>query len=306
MNNIDKEKDSENVIQEQIDQEKSIDSEKSSCDNSETAENSEKCSLKDLITQVMEMEIEEENEDRSSESKGQGQETVVGNAGDQAEDKSIEEKLWEKYQTRTANKLTSSEKDSCETEAGKEEASSGQNMEELKEDSLENEGNKSPELLSSANQGNCEITLSPKEPFTATTTTDGHVHIHYESNNINAFSSFNYWRPPLPDIDLDLDLVNGKPTNIHVTAKVKDSTQCKVFSTEVDVSVTKNEELGNQVVVSSEEEQSGNVRIHTASVSTVSDESENVANIGSTHVIGQNINESTLAVVNGVVQGELN
>lgn len=39
------------------------------------------------------------------------------------------------------------------------------------------------------------------------------------------------------------------------------------------------------------------VRIHTASISTVSEES--VSNIGSTHVLGQNLNE----VMDGVVHG---
>lgn len=46
------------------------------------------------------------------------------------------------------------------------------------------------------------------------------------------------------------------------------------------------------------------VKIHTASVSTVSDaDEETVSNIGSTHVLGQNMGEPTLAVVDGVVQG---
>ncbi|PVD20606.1 hypothetical protein C0Q70_18762 [Pomacea canaliculata] len=132
------------------------------------------------------------------------------------------------------------------------------------------------------------------------------VHVHLDN-----FNTFQYWRQPLPEVDIDFDLINGAPANIHVVAKVKDEDKHKVYSTHVDVIMTSNTVAGSPLsqlphdvgsVQRKEIELSG-VKIHTASVSTVSDaDEETVSNIGSTHVLGQNMGEPTLAVVDGVVQ----
>lgn len=47
------------------------------------------------------------------------------------------------------------------------------------------------------------------------------------------------------------------------------------------------------------------LKIHTADVKTVTHETEEVANFGSMHVLGQQVTQRTLTVVNGIVQGML-
>ena len=46
---------------------------------------------------------------------------------------------------------------------------------------------------------------------------DRRVHVHLDNSN---FNTFQYWRPPLPEVDIDFDVINGAPANIHVVAKV--------------------------------------------------------------------------------------
>lgn len=46
---------------------------------------------------------------------------------------------------------------------------------------------------------------------------DGRVHVHLDNAN---FNTFQYWRSPLPEVDIDFDIINGAPANIHVVAKV--------------------------------------------------------------------------------------
>ncbi|XP_023933184.1 serine/threonine-protein phosphatase 4 regulatory subunit 1-like, partial [Lingula anatina] len=135
----------------------------------------------------------------------------------------------------------------------------------------------------------------------STTSASGATHIHLD--NMAAFSSFNYWRTPLPQLDLHLDIVEGKATNIHVTAKVVDPVQHKVFSSKMDVEVDSSPTPSSSGDGDLELSDEGEVKIHTASVNLVSaEEPEETDYIGSMHVIGQNLNESTMAVINGVVQ----
>ncbi|KAH9504961.1 Serine/threonine-protein phosphatase 4 regulatory subunit 1 [Bulinus truncatus] len=146
------------------------------------------------------------------------------------------------------------------------------------------------------------------------------IHVHLDNN----YNTFQYWRSPLPEVNIDFDIINGQPTNIHVVAKVKDEDSKKIYSSEMNVSISgslkprvdsvtdslsglslHNSNIQTSLhssVVTSDVERSG-VRIHTASVSTVSDiADETVSHIGSTHVIGQHLGEQHLAIVGGVVQ----
>ncbi|XP_005112857.1 serine/threonine-protein phosphatase 4 regulatory subunit 1 isoform X2 [Aplysia californica] len=152
----------------------------------------------------------------------------------------------------------------------------------------------------------------------------GKVHVHLDNN----FNTFQYWRSPLPEVNIDFDIINGQPTNIHVVAKVKDEDTKKVYASEMNVNISSGGArshsnsftdslsgfaLGDSMssssssssalsLVQSEVEKSG-VRIHTASVSTVSDApDEMVSHIGSTHVLGQHLGQQHLAIVDGVVQ----
>ena len=149
----------------------------------------------------------------------------------------------------------------------------------------------------------------------------GHVHIHLD--NISDFDSFQFWRTPIPQLDLDLDIVDGKPQNIHVKARVKDEEHHKVYASEMNVQVTGDrdvnsnlsdslsdltvcDKLDNPVINTNRSEsvsEEDGLLIHKASVSTVS-ETDNLYNsAASTSVAGQN--ENTLTVIDGVVQGKL-
>ena len=141
--------------------------------------------------------------------------------------------------------------------------------------------------------------------------TSGKVHVHVDNN----FNTFQYWRSPLPEVNIDFDIINGQPTNIHVVAKVKDEEANKVYASAMNVNILSDSSSSAQKdtilesnstssnMIQSDSEKSG-VRIHTASVSTVSEgPNETVSNIGSTHVLGQNLGQQHLAIVDGVVQG---
>ena len=141
----------------------------------------------------------------------------------------------------------------------------------------------------------------------------GHVHIHLD--NTSDFDSFNFWRTPLPQLDLELDLVDGKPQNIHVTARVKDQEHHKVYASEMNIQVgdkdssanlsdsmsdlTVCDKLDNTVMNTNRSEsisEEDGVMIRKASVSSVSDEDS-----GAKSTSGQT--ENTLTVIDGVVQG---
>ncbi|RUS92186.1 hypothetical protein EGW08_000039, partial [Elysia chlorotica] len=149
------------------------------------------------------------------------------------------------------------------------------------------------------------------------------VHIHLDNN----FNTFQYWRSPLPEVNIDFDIINGQPTNIHVVAKMKDDDSNKVYASEMNVSISDSSSsatsCGSLVPDSSSSGTSpldsrsssltsshalsqiekGGVRIHTASVSTVNDAAEEtVAHIGSTHVLGHHLGEQHLTIVDGIVQ----
>jgi hypothetical protein len=68
---------------------------------------------------------------------------------------------------------------------------------------------------------------------------EGHVHIHVESNMLNnaeTFNTFQYWRVPIPELQLDISLAEtGKPTAVHVKAKVTDGTMQRTFESELNV-----------------------------------------------------------------------
>lgn len=63
------------------------------------------------------------------------------------------------------------------------------------------------------------------------------VHIHVD--NADNFNSFNYWRPPLPEMDMNVEIVEGKPRAIHVSARVTDSIGHRVYTSEIEVGLQK-------------------------------------------------------------------
>ena len=116
------------------------------------------------------------------------------------------------------------------------------------------------------------------------------------SEDLAEFNSFRYWREPLPAIEIGNELAKIQ----HLGTDCQEPT--------LDSTAVKNEpiqelECDNVKPIVNVVEVEDKVLIHTASVDTVCTQEETVANIGSTHVIGQHVNEATMAVVNGVVTG---
>lgn len=112
-------------------------------------------------------------------------------------------------------------------------------------------------------------------------------HIHSDSP-VSDFNSFTFWRDPLPEVSLDLDITSD---NQNVSLRTPMENECEPINS--DHGSLSPASATNQLYSET------GVRIHTANINTVSEESVN--NIGSTHVLGQNLNE----VMDGVVHGRL-
>ncbi|CAL4058679.1 unnamed protein product, partial [Meganyctiphanes norvegica] len=65
--------------------------------------------------------------------------------------------------------------------------------------------------------------------------TEGHLHVHLDNNP--AFNSFNFWRLPLPHIELDIDIM-GQTTNVCVKAKVQDNDN--TYQSQVNLTMANN------------------------------------------------------------------
>lgn len=52
------------------------------------------------------------------------------------------------------------------------------------------------------------------------------------------FNTFQYWRIPLPDIELDIGMVEGKPASVHVRAKVEDPNSKLTYASEISVNLS--------------------------------------------------------------------
>jgi hypothetical protein len=67
---------------------------------------------------------------------------------------------------------------------------------------------------------------------------EGRVHIHVESNTLNSADSFNtfqYWRVPIPELQVNSSLADtGKPTAVHMKAKVTDENMQQTYASEVN------------------------------------------------------------------------
>ncbi|KAL5021325.1 hypothetical protein ScPMuIL_000480 [Solemya velum] len=146
---------------------------------------------------------------------------------------------------------------------------------------------------------------------------DGNDGDHIHSDNlVNNFNSFQFWRTPLPAVNVDLDLVKGSHKNEQFTASGKDKsmiyaieTNVKVFSNELsDSEKSLMKSLTDMQIESNTEESEGQeseVLFHTASVRTVSETHETVDNIGSTHVLGHNLNESSMTMLDGIATQDM-
>ncbi|ODM96970.1 Serine/threonine-protein phosphatase 4 regulatory subunit 1 [Orchesella cincta] len=57
-------------------------------------------------------------------------------------------------------------------------------------------------------------------------------------NTTTKYNTFQYWRIPLPDIELDIGMVEGKPASVHVRAKVEDPKLKLTYASEISVNLS--------------------------------------------------------------------
>ncbi|XP_060074530.1 serine/threonine-protein phosphatase 4 regulatory subunit 1-like isoform X2 [Ylistrum balloti] len=182
--------------------------------------------------------------------------------------------------------------DHCETNKCEQVCDNEESLQQQEEPSKNNSEN----VLSNSTE---------KEKESSSAGSEDVVHIHLDNVGTN-FNSFQYWRTPLPEIDLDFDIVNGAATNFHVTTKVREDKMYSMSGPPDSSTTTSNsntqassDKLSDtlnwlNLGVENEPKQSvieEGVTFHTASVNTVCDET--VDNIGSTHVL--DINGSSLS-----------
>lgn len=171
---------------------------------------------------------------------------------------------------------------------------------------------------------------SNKSQLNVSTSSQGHVHLHVD--NESAFNSFHFWRIPIPDIELDIDIVEGKPTSVHVKAKVHSEEHKRVYSSELSVQLSQSESCltGSSAKIGIQEMTSKNpscssssddvetsecdselnqtcsesvpsvihTQIRTASVGTTQDE---IAE-GVIETLASNVNETLVTIVNGEIK----
>lgn len=118
------------------------------------------------------------------------------------------------------------------------------------------------------------------------------MHIHSDLP-IDDFNSFTFWRDPLPEVSLDLEVMSDNQDVEQGGRGMRKPTENECETINSSLSLTNS--MNTPVSATNQLYGESGVRIHTASISTVSEES--VSNIGSTHVLGQNLNE----VMDGVV-----
>lgn len=145
------------------------------------------------------------------------------------------------------------------------------------------------------------------------------------------FNEFLYWRPPLLDIDVALnnkqsvnkaetESCNPKSIDVSQIKEQLENVQLDEIKAVVCMDLVAKEGAvandSNEGAVASDSNEGSSVDpetkpeeddvkvIHTADLVTVSDQaSEEVTNIGSMHVVGQQIDQRTMTVISGIVQG---
>ncbi|XP_069692282.1 serine/threonine-protein phosphatase 4 regulatory subunit 1-like isoform X3 [Periplaneta americana] len=139
----------------------------------------------------------------------------------------------------------------------------------------------------------------------------GQVHIHVESNapsSAESFNTFQYWRVPIPELQLDISLAEtGKPTAVHVKAKVMDETTQRTYASELSVDMDINAELDNlssrleeSSLQCSGEEKPHHAQICTASVAMVTDTDKQ--GIENTTIVSSSIRKAAIWSNSGEVK----
>ncbi|PSN40587.1 hypothetical protein C0J52_10368 [Blattella germanica] len=74
----------------------------------------------------------------------------------------------------------------------------------------------------------------------------GQVHIRVDNSGVDSFNTFQYWRVPIPELELDISLADtGKPTAVHVKATVTDTQRQCTYGSELNVDVEMDPDMEN-------------------------------------------------------------
>ena len=139
---------------------------------------------------------------------------------------------------------------------------------------------------------------------------------NHDNKDTEEYNSFLYWRTPLPDVDIAI----AAPVVPQHTAKsapalhdAHERTAAKSQSsvTVGDIASELSENLAGVDIgmsggdVAQSKDTDDTIVVHTASLITTEEEpTEMVAHFGTTHVLGEHVGESSMKVIDGVVQGE--
>lgn len=159
----------------------------------------------------------------------------------------------------------------------------------------------------------------PSAAITTITTDD-------TASSPDSFNTFQFWRTPLPELNIELDLLSKPSLDQSMLPGISCDSSALIYSlsssmdhpelgsgthcvSEQLLSSLAEMELGSlssdlspnsQSISRAEAELRAARIIHTASISTVYNPSETVSDIGSTHVFGHHMNDSTKIIVGGL------
>ena len=122
-----------------------------------------------------------------------------------------------------------------------------------------------------------------------------------ESNNSTEYNNFQYWRMPIPEIDMTVDKSgNSKPDRVQSSDDVSSMAAEDNSTTDSHRGLSDLEAGSEQALIEDDQMEKGASDgcgpIYTASVQTVCETVEEVANFGSTHVVGQHVSEQATAM----------
>lgn len=140
------------------------------------------------------------------------------------------------------------------------------------------------------------------------------------SKSPDSFNTFQFWRTPLPDLNIEQDLLSKQSSDASTSLGSTSEGSGLIYSlfssidhpelgsgthcvSEQILNHLADMELGNMSSDSSscvQSELSAARMLHTASISTVYNPSETVSDIGSTHVFGHHMNDSNKIIVGGL------
>ncbi|XP_067128525.1 serine/threonine-protein phosphatase 4 regulatory subunit 1-like isoform X2 [Centruroides vittatus] len=180
---------------------------------------------------------------------------------------------------------------------------SSQNTEEASEANSNTFENFSSCDNSIASQKTNGENIEKKECFSdmplTVTAKNGHLHVHID--NESAFNNFQYWRIPVPDVEVDIDIENGKATNIHIRASVKDDKTQHTCASDLNLSLMSQMDstsADETNITNSEHPDSSKVFIQSACINSSNVQSTN-DQIGQKQILSSSLNEAALTLLHG-------